>query len=135
MDAMRQALDDMAAAGSEADAIVEADLAFHRALLESAHNEPLSRMEVVRPRRRPPPYGPWRAVSGRPRRRLAGPPPSPAAASARGPVTREVARGQQATSGQRRRPAGPAAGASPGFRRPRHRAGYWGEVAVKRSIL
>ncbi|WP_405529686.1 FadR family transcriptional regulator [Streptomyces canus] len=47
LDAMRQALDAMAAAGADADAMVEADLAFHRALLESAHNELLSRMEVV----------------------------------------------------------------------------------------
>jgi DNA-binding FadR family transcriptional regulator len=45
--AIRQALDAMAAAGTDADAMVEADLAFHRALLDSAHNELLSRMEVV----------------------------------------------------------------------------------------
>lgn len=37
----------MAAAGADAEAMVEADLAFHRALLEAAHNELLSRMEVV----------------------------------------------------------------------------------------
>ena len=47
LDAMRQALDAMVAAGSDADAMVEADLAFHRALLEAAHNELLRRMEVV----------------------------------------------------------------------------------------
>lgn len=47
LDAMRQALDAMAAAGTDADAMVEADLAFHRALLDAAHNELLSRMEVV----------------------------------------------------------------------------------------
>ncbi|GAA2332822.1 FadR/GntR family transcriptional regulator [Streptomyces violaceusniger] len=45
--AMRRALDAMAAAGSDADAMVEADLAFHRALLDATHNELLSRMEVV----------------------------------------------------------------------------------------
>ncbi|MFI6936175.1 FadR/GntR family transcriptional regulator [Streptomyces sp. NPDC050287] len=45
--AIRLALDAMAAAGADADAMVEADLAFHRALLEAAHNELLSRMEVV----------------------------------------------------------------------------------------
>ncbi|WP_405825857.1 FadR family transcriptional regulator [Streptomyces sp. NBC_01390] len=47
LDAMRQALVAMAAAGTDAAAMVEADLAFHRALLDSAHNELLSRMEVV----------------------------------------------------------------------------------------
>ncbi|WP_262704017.1 MULTISPECIES: FadR/GntR family transcriptional regulator [Streptomyces] len=45
--AMRQALDTMAAPGTDADAMVAADLAFHRALLDAAHNELLSRMEVV----------------------------------------------------------------------------------------
>ncbi|MEV0641607.1 FadR/GntR family transcriptional regulator [Streptomyces sp. NPDC050619] len=45
--AIRLALDAMAAAGTDADAMVEADLAFHRALLDAAHNELLSRMEVV----------------------------------------------------------------------------------------
>ncbi|MGY0064374.1 FadR/GntR family transcriptional regulator [Streptomyces sp. LZ34] len=45
--AMRRALDGMAAAGTDGDAMVEADLAFHRALLNAAHNELLSRMEVV----------------------------------------------------------------------------------------
>lgn len=49
LDAMRHALDAMAAAGTDAnaDAMIEADLAFHRALLDAAHNELLSRMEVV----------------------------------------------------------------------------------------
>ncbi|MGW3983640.1 FadR/GntR family transcriptional regulator [Streptomyces mirabilis] len=49
VEAMRQALEAMAAAGTDADAeaMVEADLAFHRALLEAADNELLSRMEVV----------------------------------------------------------------------------------------
>ncbi|MFJ9245126.1 FadR/GntR family transcriptional regulator [Streptomyces sp. NPDC101776] len=47
LDALRHALDAMAAAGTDADAMVEADLAFHRALLDAAHNELLSRMEVV----------------------------------------------------------------------------------------
>ncbi|MGW3109279.1 FadR/GntR family transcriptional regulator [Streptomyces sp. NPDC001100] len=47
LDTLRQALDAMAAAGTDADAMVEADLAFHRALLDAAHNELLSRMEVV----------------------------------------------------------------------------------------
>ncbi|WP_030676409.1 FadR/GntR family transcriptional regulator [Streptomyces cellulosae] len=45
--AIRLALDAMAAAGTDAEAMVEADLAFHRALLDAAHNELLSRMEVV----------------------------------------------------------------------------------------
>ncbi len=45
--AMQRALDAMAAAGTDGDAMVEADLAFHRALLDAAHNELLSRMEVV----------------------------------------------------------------------------------------
>ena len=37
----------MADAATDAAAVVEADLAFHRALLDAAHNELLSRMEVV----------------------------------------------------------------------------------------
>jgi GntR family galactonate operon transcriptional repressor len=41
------ALDAMSAAGADTDAIVTADVRFHRALLEAAHNELLSRMEVV----------------------------------------------------------------------------------------
>ncbi|PZS18940.1 MAG: GntR family transcriptional regulator [Pseudonocardiales bacterium] len=47
LEAMRQALDAMAAALDEPDAMVSADIRFHRALLDSAHNELLSRMEVV----------------------------------------------------------------------------------------
>lgn len=45
--ALRSALERMAEAGTDAAAVVEADLAFHRALLDAAHNELLSRMEVV----------------------------------------------------------------------------------------
>lgn len=45
--ALRAALDQMVEVGSDAAAVVEADLAFHRALLDAAHNELLSRMEVV----------------------------------------------------------------------------------------
>jgi DNA-binding FadR family transcriptional regulator len=45
--ALRSAVERMAEAGSDALAVVEADLAFHRALLDAAHNELLSRMEVV----------------------------------------------------------------------------------------
>src|SRR3954470_22964117 len=45
--AMRTALDQMATAGSDGQAVVAADLAFHQALLDAAHNELLSRMEVV----------------------------------------------------------------------------------------
>jgi GntR family transcriptional regulator, galactonate operon transcriptional repressor len=44
---LRSALDRMADAGTDAGAVVEADLAFHRAMLDAAHNELLSRMEVV----------------------------------------------------------------------------------------
>lgn len=44
---LRDALSMMAEAGSDAVAVVEADLAFHQALLDAAHNELLSRMEVV----------------------------------------------------------------------------------------
>jgi GntR family transcriptional regulator, galactonate operon transcriptional repressor len=48
LDAMRAALQAMAEAGTDdVAAVVEADLAFHRALLDAAHNELLSRMEVV----------------------------------------------------------------------------------------
>lgn len=47
IDELRAALRRMANAGADAVAVVEADLAFHRAVLESAHNELLSRMEVV----------------------------------------------------------------------------------------
>ncbi|KPI07534.1 GntR domain protein [Actinobacteria bacterium OK074] len=45
--ALRRALAAMGGGGADADAMVEADLAFHRALLDAAHNELLSRMEVV----------------------------------------------------------------------------------------
>ncbi|MGW2767930.1 FadR/GntR family transcriptional regulator [Streptomyces sp. NPDC001275] len=45
--ALTHALTLMAEAGRDADASVEADLAFHRALLGAAHNELLTRMEVV----------------------------------------------------------------------------------------
>ncbi|GAA1936359.1 FadR/GntR family transcriptional regulator [Kitasatospora viridis] len=41
------ALERMAAAGDDVRAVVEADLLFHRALLAAAHNELLTRMEVV----------------------------------------------------------------------------------------
>lgn len=44
---LRAALRRMAEAGTDATEVVEADLAFHRAVLDSAHNELLSRMEVV----------------------------------------------------------------------------------------
>lgn len=44
---LRSALGQMAEAGTDAAAVVEADLAFHRAMLDAAHNELLSRMEVV----------------------------------------------------------------------------------------
>lgn len=44
---LRAALDQMAQAGTDAAAVVDADLAFHRAMLDAAHNELLSRMEVV----------------------------------------------------------------------------------------
>ncbi|WP_405682490.1 FadR/GntR family transcriptional regulator [Streptomyces sp. NBC_00057] len=44
---LTDALDQMAAAGNDTEAVVEADLAFHRALLAAAHNELLTRMEVV----------------------------------------------------------------------------------------
>ncbi|TDT97466.1 DNA-binding FadR family transcriptional regulator [Streptomyces sp. 846.5] len=47
LETMRAALDDMEAARRDPDAMVAADLRFHRALLDSAHNEVLSRMEVI----------------------------------------------------------------------------------------
>jgi DNA-binding FadR family transcriptional regulator len=47
LDGLRTALQRMADAGTDATEIVEADLAFHRAVLDAAHNELLSRMEVV----------------------------------------------------------------------------------------
>jgi DNA-binding FadR family transcriptional regulator len=45
--ALTDALQRMIAADTDAHAMVEADLAFHRALLAAAHNELLTRMEVV----------------------------------------------------------------------------------------
>jgi DNA-binding FadR family transcriptional regulator len=45
--ALHEAVESMAAAGTDAGAMIEADLRFHRALLDAAHNELLSRMEVV----------------------------------------------------------------------------------------
>ncbi|MEE1805267.1 FadR/GntR family transcriptional regulator [Streptomyces sp. BE133] len=45
--ALVEALERMAAAGNDTEAMVEADLAFHRSLLAAAHNELLIRMEVV----------------------------------------------------------------------------------------
>ncbi|NUR92432.1 MAG: FadR family transcriptional regulator [Nonomuraea sp.] len=45
--ALHDALAAMAGAGADAAAQVSADLAFHRALLNAAHNELLQRMEVV----------------------------------------------------------------------------------------
>lgn len=47
LDTLRAALDDMAAALQDPDVMVEADIRFHRALLDAAHNEVLSRMEVI----------------------------------------------------------------------------------------
>jgi DNA-binding FadR family transcriptional regulator len=52
LQAMETALEEMAAAGTHpgavrTDRVVDADLAFHRALLGSAHNEVLSRMEAI----------------------------------------------------------------------------------------
>jgi GntR family transcriptional regulator, galactonate operon transcriptional repressor len=47
LDLMQQALDAIVAAHYQPEAVVAADLRFHRALLDSAHNELLSRMEVV----------------------------------------------------------------------------------------
>lgn len=44
---LESALAAMAAAKQDPDAMVDADLRFHRALLDAAHNEVLSRMEVV----------------------------------------------------------------------------------------
>ncbi|MFE7331811.1 FadR/GntR family transcriptional regulator [Streptomyces sp. NPDC057565] len=45
--ALAEALERMATAGKDTDAMVEADLAFHRSLLAATHNELLTRMEVV----------------------------------------------------------------------------------------
>jgi DNA-binding FadR family transcriptional regulator len=45
--ALDEALGQMAAAGSDPAAAVDADLAFHRALLAATHNELIQRMEVL----------------------------------------------------------------------------------------
>jgi DNA-binding FadR family transcriptional regulator len=45
--ALAEAIEQMNAARGDVPATVEADLAFHRALLAAAHNELLTRMEVV----------------------------------------------------------------------------------------
>jgi GntR family transcriptional regulator, galactonate operon transcriptional repressor len=47
LEVMQRALAAMVAAHDEPEAVVAADVQFHRALLDSAHNELLSRMEVV----------------------------------------------------------------------------------------
>lgn len=47
LEGMQQALDAMATARDEPEAMVRADILFHRALLDSAHNELLARMEVI----------------------------------------------------------------------------------------
>ena len=47
LEELETALADMAAAKKDPDAMVDADLRFHRALLDCAHNEVLSRMEVI----------------------------------------------------------------------------------------
>lgn len=47
LEELEHAVGTMAAAGSDGAAVIEADLAFHRSLLSAAHNELLSRMEVV----------------------------------------------------------------------------------------
>jgi GntR family transcriptional regulator, galactonate operon transcriptional repressor len=45
--ALKAALERMASSGRDWDAVMAADIAFHRVLLGSAHNELLERMEVV----------------------------------------------------------------------------------------
>jgi len=47
LDELESALGAMADAKQDPDAMVAADLRFHRALLDAAHNEVLSRMEVI----------------------------------------------------------------------------------------
>lgn len=47
LDALRAALDVLADPDAQADDVIQADLAFHRALLFSAHNELLQQMELV----------------------------------------------------------------------------------------
>jgi GntR family transcriptional regulator, galactonate operon transcriptional repressor len=44
---LRDALQSMIDAGTDGTGVIDADLAFHRALLDAAHNELLTRMEVV----------------------------------------------------------------------------------------
>lgn len=47
LDALRNAAREMALADTDTVAVIDADLAFHRTLLDAAHNELLSRLEVV----------------------------------------------------------------------------------------
>jgi len=47
LEALREALADMAAAGDDPEACVQADLAFHRRLMAATHNNFLMRMERV----------------------------------------------------------------------------------------
>jgi DNA-binding FadR family transcriptional regulator len=47
LEQLRAALRAMADADGDAEAVIEADLAFHRSLLYAAHNELLSRMEII----------------------------------------------------------------------------------------
>ena len=47
LEALREALSDMAAAGADPEACVQADLAFHRRLMAATHNNFLVRMERI----------------------------------------------------------------------------------------
>ncbi len=47
LESLREALADMAAAGDDAEASVQADLAFHRRLMSATHNNFLMRMERI----------------------------------------------------------------------------------------
>ncbi|OXM70262.1 FadR/GntR family transcriptional regulator [Amycolatopsis vastitatis] len=47
LEALREALSDMAAAGDDPEACVQADLAFHRRLMAATHNNFLVRMERI----------------------------------------------------------------------------------------
>ncbi|SEF28753.1 DNA-binding transcriptional regulator, FadR family [Amycolatopsis pretoriensis] len=47
LESLREALADMAAAGDDAEASVQADLAFHRRLMTATHNNFLMRMERI----------------------------------------------------------------------------------------
>lgn len=47
LEGLREALDAMAAAGEAGEAMIEADLAFHRAMLLASHNELLAQMEML----------------------------------------------------------------------------------------